>query len=79
MIYSLLNASIGFRFAAFTEGRSPKITPINVENSTEPIMAGILIAVGAPEISDTTLDKIIPRITPITPPILVSMEASVRN
>ena len=79
VFYSLLSASIGFRLAAFTEGSNPKITPIIVENSTEPIIAGTLIAVGAPETLDTTLDKIIPKTTPMIPPMLVSMEASVRN
>ncbi len=32
-----------------------------------------------PEILDTTFDNTIPTITPMTPPILVSMAASVRN
>ena len=50
-----------------------------MENSTEPMIAGMLIAVGAPESWDTTFDNIIPTTTPMIPPILVSMAASVRN
>ena len=47
--YSLRRASIGLRLAAFTDGRSPKIRPISMENTTEPIIAGTLMAVGAPD------------------------------
>ena len=43
------------------------------------MIAGILIAVGAPESLETTFDRTIPTITPMIPPILVSMAASVRN
>ena len=78
-IYSLRSASIGFRLAAFTDGRSPKIRPISMENTTEPIMAGMLMAVGAPDTCATTFDRMIPSTTPMIPPILVSTEASVRN
>ena len=45
-VYSLLNASIGFKFAAFTEGSSPNTTPITVENNTAITIDGTLIAVG---------------------------------
>ena len=48
--YSLLNASIGFRFAAFTDGNNPNTRPITIENNTEPTIAEILIAVGVLEI-----------------------------
>ena len=50
-----------------------------MENNTDPMIAGTLIAVGAPETWATTLERAIPEITPIMPPILVSMDASVRN
>ena len=78
-VYSLLNASIGFKFAAFTEGSSPNTTPITVENNTAITIDGTLIAVGEPVTFPTTFDSPIPVITPIIPPILVSTEASVRN
>ena len=58
--YSLLSASIGFRFAAFTEGRRPKIIPISIENTTDPTMAGTLMAVGEPATLDTTFDRAMP-------------------
>ena len=79
LYYSLRRASIGFKLAAFTDGRSPKIRPISMENTTEPIIAGILIAVGAPDTWATTFDSIIPITTPLIHPILVSTEASVKN
>lgn len=40
---------MGFKFAAFTEGMIPKMRPIRVENTTATMMAGILIATGAPD------------------------------
>ena len=46
LFYSCLNASIGSRFAAFTDGSRPKITPISVENATERTVAGTLMATG---------------------------------
>ena len=52
--------------AAFTDGRSPKIRPISMENTTEPIMAGMLMAVGAPDTCATTFDRMIPSTTPMT-------------
>lgn len=55
-VYSLLNASIGFKFAAFTEGSSPNTTPITVENNTAITIDGTLIAVGEPVTFPTTFD-----------------------
>ena len=78
-LYSLLSASIGFRFAAFTDGSKPKIIPMSMENTTEPTMAGTLMAVGDPATLETTLESPIPRTTPIMPPTLVRTAASVRN
>lgn len=49
-LYSLRSASIGFRFAALIEGRSPKIIPIIMENATEKTIAGTLIATGVLDI-----------------------------
>lgn len=63
--YSLLSASIGFRLAAFTDGSNPKIIPISMENTTEPIIAGTLMAVGDPATLDTIFDNPIPRKTPM--------------
>lgn len=48
--YSLRSASIGFRFAALIEGRSPKIIPMIMENATEKTIAGTLIATGVLDI-----------------------------
>ena len=67
------------QISCFYRWQQSKTTPISMENSTEPMIAGMLIAVGAPESWDTTLDNIIPTTTPMIPPILVSMAASVRN
>ena len=53
--------------------------PISIENTTEPIIAGTLMAVGEPATLDTTFESPIPRTTPIIPPTLVSTAASVRN
>ena len=41
-----LSASMGFRFAAFTAGSRPKITPISMENTTETPMAVTSMATG---------------------------------
>lgn len=48
--YSDLNASIGFNFDAFIAGIIPKIIPITIENTTDIIVAGMLIATGIIEI-----------------------------
>ena len=49
--YSYLSASIGLRFDALTDGRSPKMIPISIENTTDTTIAGILMATG----TDATL------------------------
>ncbi len=63
-IYSLLNASIGLRLAACTDGKNPKITPIAMENRTLRMMAGILIATGVPAAREMTSANMMPEITP---------------
>lgn len=50
--YSCRSASIGFIFAAFTDGINPNITPISVENTTAMTIAVPLIATGAVEIPE---------------------------
>ena len=79
MIYIRLNASMGLRFAAFTEGRSPNTSPITVEKTTAAAAAGILITIGMEDILAITAARRIPANTPKIPPMLVSTAASVRN
>ena len=45
--YSCLRASMGFKFAAFTDGMIPKMIPMRVEKTTAMMMAGTLMATGA--------------------------------
>lgn len=77
--YSRRSASIGFNLEAFTEGRSPKRTPITIEKITEKTIAGMLIAVGVEVIEEITFASIMPTMIPKRPPRLVSTAASVRN
>lgn len=44
--YSLRNASMGLRFAAFIAGSNPKTIPITMENTTLITIAGAEIATG---------------------------------
>ena len=53
-LYSLRSASIGFRFAALTDGRSPNTIQIIMENATEKRIAGTLIATGVFDILEIT-------------------------
>ena len=53
--------------------------PINIENSTDTIMDGMLIATGISAIFDITSAMTIPAATPTIPPMLVNTAASVRN
>ena len=77
--YSYRNASIGFMLAAFTDGISPKITPISVENRTATTIAVPLIATGTAETPEIIYASAIPTATPMIPPSRVSTAASVRN
>ena len=77
--YSLRSASIGFRFAAFTDGSSPNTIPITMENTTEKMIAGMLIATGVCDTLEITCAMMMPPSTPSSPPMLVSTAASVRN
>ena len=53
--------------------------PIAMEKITAIIVAGQLIATGAPLNCEMSSARITPMITPSTPPIDVSATASVRN
>ena len=78
-LYSLRSASIGFRVAALTDGSRPKTMPISMENPTLAAAAGILMIAGVPLVLAINWDKIIPAITPMIPPQLVSTADSVKN
>ena len=52
ILYSLLSASIGFRFDALTEGINPNTIPITIEKITEIAIAAPLIATGTDATSE---------------------------
>ena len=79
VFYSYRSASIGFRLDALMDGTNPKMIPINIEKITEIRIAGVLIATGTPARTEITRESPIPRMTPMAPPIMESMAASVRN
>ena len=79
VFHSLRSASIGLSFEALSAGKSPNRIPIPMENPTAIIQAGILTAVGVSMTFPTILDRIIPVMTPITPPRDVNTAASVKN
>lgn len=68
-IYSVRNASTGFRFAALNAGYAPKITPVIIENATAENIIFILIDKFIPKnqkpIYDTNTPIILPAIQPI--------------
>ena len=59
---------MGFRFAAWTAGSMPKMTPIKVENTTAITMAGTLMATGIWVIAEISCAITIPLMTPMIPP-----------
>ncbi len=54
LFYRLCSASIGFRFAAFTDGRSPNTIPITMEKPTPRKIAGTEIATGVSDMRAMT-------------------------
>ncbi len=78
-LYSYLNASIGFSFAAFRAGKTPKDTPMHAANRKANAMDSGETIVFQPAEADRTRDPTIPNAIPITPPTELRVTDSIRN